>query len=56
MNKVTLILNGWFQCSPDDWDKSMKIITIDNEELHNLLREGYKIIGNDPVKPNKDDK
>ncbi len=47
MNKIRLILEGYFQCTPDHFEKVMKTIEIESAELEYLLANGYTVIGND---------
>lgn len=42
---VKIILEGWFQCSPDDYSKEMKVIGIENDALQKLIEAGWKVAG-----------
>lgn len=45
--KIKIILEGYFQCSPEDFSKEMKVVEIENGELARLIEKGWKIIGSD---------
>lgn len=47
---VKLILEGWFQCSQDDWSKEMKVVEIENEKLEQLIKAGWKVVGSDSIR------
>ena len=46
---IKLILEGWFQCSPDSFSKEMKVVEIEDEKLENLIKAGWKVVGSDAV-------
>jgi len=50
MDKIRLIIKGYFQCSPDAWEPIMKTVIIENKELYELLNKGFRVIGSEVVK------
>ena len=49
-NKIRIILEGNFQCSPDAYCKYHRTVVIENQLIKNLLIEGYHIVGADEIK------
>lgn len=50
MNNIRIILRGYFQCSPDDWEARHKTLEIEDESLLELLKKGWEVQGAEFIK------